>query len=906
LVPSLGRRRPILQKIEKANPGETPAPGAFALPAKDVLAELKVSAGVGLSSEEVKQRRDRFGPNTIAARRKAIGIVLLLHQFQSPVVYLLGAAVVLAFYFGELEEGVAIVAVLMVNALIGFFTELKAARSIEALRALGTRAARIRRDGHVRLIPAAEMVPGDIVLVEAGDAISADLRLVEASAVAADESTLTGESVSVEKHARPVPTDARLADRASMLFKGTAVTRGSGVGVVVATGLATELGRVSQLVEKTEPGSSPLERKLACLTAQLVWAILALTAVIGALGLTAGRDAFLIIQAAIALAVAAIPEGLPIVATLALARGMWRMARQNALIERLSAVETLGATTVILTDKTGTLTENRMTVRRLWVPSGEIELEVRGGEINGQRLVKDPQLKQLLEVVVLCNNATLGITGEAGSGDPMELALLRAGLQAGLRRSALTEDSPAVHTHAFDTTTKMMATVHRRGDCFFFAIKGAPEAVLAVADKVVAEDGDCPLDPEARREWLARVEEFGHHGLRVLACAKKSTAAPDESPYSNLTLVGLVGLEDPARADVPNAIRQCREAGIRVVMVTGDHAVTARSIGRAVGLGPRAANVAEGKQLAELAGGKEAGLFDIGIFARVSPSEKLDLVRAYQSAGEVVAMTGDGVNDAPALRQADIGVAMGLRGTDVAREAAAMILLDDAFPTILKAIREGRVIFGNIRRFVTYLLSCNLSEVLVVGVAVISTLPLPLLPLQILYLNLVTDVFPAFALAMGEGEPGILKRRPRDPREPILGRPQWVTIILHSLALAASTFVALAVARLWLDLDARSEVTVTFLTLAFAQLFHVFNMRHPRSGLLRNEITRNPWLWASLLLCTVLLAVPPYLPPVAHVLHLVPPSPVMWATIFGMALAPLLVTQAVMAALPQFRSRPEQ
>ena len=746
-------------------------------------------------------------------------------------------------------------------------------------------------------------MPGDIILLEAGDSISADLRLAEASNLAADELTLTGESVAVEKHTRPVAADARLADRASMLFKGTAVTRGSGIGVVVATGLATELGRVSELVEEAEPGSSPLEKKLGRLSAQLVWATLALAAVIGGLGLTTGRDAFLIVEAAIALAVAAIPEGLPIVATLALARGMWRMARQNALIERLSAVETLGATTVILTDKTGTLTENRMTVRRIWVPSGEIEPAFRAGEGNGQKLGSDLQFTQLLQIAALCNNATLGSTQEEGSGDPMELALLRAGLQAGLRRSALIKASPTVRTYAFDTASKMMATVHSRGDRFLFAIKGAPEAVLGATDKVIADDGETPLDFEERREWLARVEEFAHHGLRVLACAMKTSTGPDASPYKHLTLVGLIGLEDPARADVPHAIQDCRQAGIRVVMVTGDHAATARSIGRAVGLGTSAANVVEGKQLAEFASDKESKLFDVGIFARVSPAEKLDLVRAYQSAGEVVAMTGDGVNDAPALRQADIGVAMGLRGTDVAREAAAMILLDDAFPTIVKAIREGRIIFGNIRRFVAYLLSCNLSEVLVVGLGVISTLPLPLLPLQILYLNLVTDVFPAFALAMGEGEPGILRRPPRDPREPILGRMQWITIILHSLALTASTFGALAVARLWLDLDARSQVTVTFLTLAFAQLFHVFNMRHPRSGVLRNEVTRNPWLWASLPLCTMLLAVPPYLPPAGHVLHLAPPSPVMWATIPGLSVAPLLVTQVVMLALASLRSR---
>ena len=620
-----------------------------ALAAKDVLAVMGVSVAAGLTSEEVGKRRSRFGANRIVSRRRANALVLLLHQFQSPVVYLLSAAAGLAFYFRELEEGAAIAAVLLMNALIGFVTELKATRSIEALRALGTRSARVRRDGQVRLVPAAEIVPGDIVLLEAGDSVSADLRLVEASSLAADESTLTGESIPVEKHVQPVPVDARLADRASMLFKGTAVTRGTGVGLVVAIGLETELGRVSQLVDEAEPGSSPLENKLAWLSAQLVWATLAIAAVLAAVGLTTGRDPFLIVEAAIALAVAAIPEGLPVVATLALARGMWRMAQQNALIERLSAVETLGATTIILTDKTGTLTENRMTVRRLWVCSGEIEITADLNETDWKMLGEDSQTGLLLKIAVLCNNASLSSAQEEGSGDPMELALLRAGLRAGLKWSALMQRSPMTRRHAFDTNTKMMATVHADGDQFLFAVKGAPEEVLHAANSVIGERGEVALDIQTRSEWLARVGQLGHRGLRVLACAMKTDAHPDAPPYEGLALIGLIALEDPARADVPRAIRDCRQAGVRVVMVTGDHAITARSIGRAVGLGPHAANVIEGKHLARLSDGKRSELFNTDIFARVSPAEKLDLVRAYQAAGEIVAMTGDGVNDAPAL-----------------------------------------------------------------------------------------------------------------------------------------------------------------------------------------------------------------------------------------------------------------
>ena len=875
---------------------ETPPPFSIdnphGRPGREVLAALGVVAEHGLGDDEVTRRRAIAGANTIEATREASALLLLLHQFVSPVVYLLGGAAALAFWFHEIEEGLAIVVVLAANALIGFVTELKAARSIEALRKLGGHAARVRRAGHIRSIEAAELVPGDIVLIEAGDAVAADMRLVEASSLAADESTVTGESVAVEKSARAVAPEARLSERHSMLFKGTAVTRGSAVAVVTATGLSTELGRVSRLVEESEPGASPLERKLARLSLQLVWGTLALAAVLIAVGLWTGKEPFLIIETSIALAVAAIPEGLPIVATLALARGMWRMAKHNALIERLAAVETLGATTVILTDKTGTLTENRMTVRRLWVPDGEIDLSEPKTELAG-----DEQATLLLRIAVLCNDAALESEKDTGTGDPMELALLRAGLHAGLSRERLTHRNPVVRKEAFDTATKKMATVHRSSDGYLFAIKGAPEAVLDVCDTAYDDDRVVPLTDAMRHDWAQRVDHLGHHGLRVIGCAMKMGTGADIAPYEGLTFAGLIALEDPARENVPEAIADCRRAGIRVVMVTGDHAVTARSIGRAVGLGDDAAHVIEGGHVARLIENDDPAVYQAGIFARVSPSEKLSLVRAFQRRGDIVAMTGDGVNDAPALRQADIGVAMGLRGTDVAREAAAMILLDDAFPSIVRAIREGRIIFGNIRRFVAYLMSCNLSEVLVVGLAVLLALPLPILPLQILYLNLVTDVFPAFALALGEGDRDILNRPPRDPKQSLLSRSQWTGLALQSMGLAAATFAALIAARIWLGLDGDAVVTVTFLTLAFAQLWHVFDMRHPSSRLLSNDIVRNPWIWGALALCTVLLVGPAYTPVLAGILGLTPPTTAMWAVVMACSLAPMIVTQIVLIAM---------
>ncbi|MEN3226472.1 cation-transporting P-type ATPase [Methylorubrum rhodesianum] len=653
---------------------------------------------------------------------------------------------------------------------------------------------------------------------------------------------------------------------------GCSASRGS------ATTCATSR-RHGRLVEQAAPDASPLERRLERLSGQMVWVVLAIAVVLAGFGVASGKDLRLMTEASIALAVAAIPEGLPIVATLTLARGMWRMARRNALIERLSAVETLGATTVILTDKTGTLTENRMTVRQLSLPSGETDLTESGSG--------GPEIARLLRVAVLCNDASLGQGAGQGSGDPMEQALLRAGRTAGLERASLLRDRPLVRKHAFDAGTRMMATVHASGRGYLMAVKGAPEAVLAASWHVDDGERDRPLDEVDRDFWRRRVADLGAKGLRVIACAERMVDDAGTHPFEELTFLGLVGLEDPAREGVPEAVAACRDAGIRVVMVTGDHAVTARSIALAVGIAGPDGQVMEGGTVDEAAD----GLQGVVVFARVSPAEKLSLVRAYQERGDVVAMTGDGVNDAPALKQADIGVAMGRRGTDVAREAAAMVLLDDAFPTIVGAIREGRVIFDNIRRFAAYLLACNLSEVMVVGLAVLSALPLPILPLQILYLNVVTDVFPAFALAMGEGRDHILRRPPRDPKEPILGRPQWVRIALHAAVMTAATFAAMLVGEFWLTLDRASVVTVTFLTLAFAQLWQVFNMRASGSQPFRNEVTCNPWVWAALLLCTVLLVGPAYAPSLGAVLGLVPPDLGMWVLILSASLTPLLLVQ---------------
>jgi P-type Ca2+ transporter type 2C len=823
-------------------------------------------------------------------------------------VLLLVAAAAVSFAFGEWVEGIAIVVVVIINAAIGFFTELRAVRSMEALKKMGRVSTKIRRRGQVREVGAEELVPGDIVLIDGGDIITADLRLVEASKLQANESALTGESAPVSKQVAALPDDTPLAERANMLFKGTAVTRGAGEGVVVATGMETELGRISSLVEEAEDESTPLEKRLDQLGRKLIWITLVIAAAVAVIGIVRGKDLFLMIETSIALAVAAVPEGLPIVATIALARGMRRMADRNALVNRLAAVETLGGTNVICTDKTGTLTENQMMVTRLAMASGEIGISGEGlareGEFRRNGGSVDPAadglLRQALEVGVLCNNASLPEreTEDDSSGtigDPVEVALLVAGAKAGLRRPELVDRMPEAREEAFDSDVKMMATFHEQEDRFRVAVKGAPEPVLDASDLLLTEEGPTELTDELRQRWLDRNREMAEQGLRVLALASKTVDSTEAAPYEALEFLGLVGFVDPPREELKEAIAACRDAGIRVVMVTGDQPATALHIGRALGLiNGDEADVIHGRDLRSLAEGspeERRRILEAPILARVSPEQKLDLIAVHQQNNATVAMTGDGVNDAPALKKADIGIAMGRRGTQVAREAADMVLKDDAFSTIVAAVEQGRVIFDNIRKFVLYLLSCNLSEIMTVGLASLFNAPLPILPLQILFLNLVTDVFPALALGVGEGDPHVMKRPPRDPGESIMTRRHWYRMGGYGLLITAAVLGALALALKWLGMAREQAVTVSFLTLAFAQLWHVFNMRDRESNLLRNEITRNRYVWGALSLCILLLLLAVYLPGLSDVLKVADPGPSGWALVAVMSLLPLVLGQ---------------
>lgn len=898
--------------MNQKNPQVPPWAKSF----EEVLSGLEVDPETGLSSSEVKKRRERQGPNRLRKAQRKKALKILVDQFKSLIILLLVLAAVLSFSFGEWMQGIAIAVVIVINGAIAFFTELNAVRSMEALRQMTRVKAKVRRKGQVEKIPAEDLVPGDIVVVEAGDIVSADLRLFEANKVQADESALTGESVPVSKSTDPIEEDIPLAERKNMLFKGTSLTGGSGHGVVVNTGMETELGKISELAEEAaEEEETPLEKRLNRLGHRLIWVTLAVAVLVLISGLIAGKELLLLIETSIALAVAAIPEGLPIVATIALARGMWRMARLNAVVNRLSAVETLGSINVIFTDKTGTLTENRMTVERFALPSEkgieEIVVEDRNSEEGGfyaeEKKVNPSEhkvLRHMLQTIVLCNNANLARKSpeDAGKavGDPLEVALLVAGLKAGMKRDTLLEELPEEREEAFDPETKMMATYHKVDGRYRVAVKGSPEAVLEVCTSARSGRNNSEMDKEARKAWLEWNERLAEEGLRVLAAAEKEADSPDVEPYENLTCLGLIGLLDPPRKDVKEAIDACQAAGIRAVMVTGDQPVTARNIGLAVGLvDDPDVEVIHGSDIREpedLSREDRERFMQSPIFCRVSPKQKLDLIGLHQSNGSIVAMTGDGVNDAPALKKADIGVAMGKRGTQVAQEAADMVLKDDAFRTIVVAVEQGRAIFDNIRKFILYLLSGNVAEIMVVGFALLAGAPLPILPLQILYLNMLSDVFPALALGLGKGDSSKMKRPPREPKEPVLTRSHWLAIGGYGLLISSMVLSAFALAFIWLKADEGMAVTVSFLTLAFARLWHTFNMRDRGSAFVKNVVTCNPFVWAALALCTALLLVATYLPGLSLVLSLESPAVKEWVLILGFSLAPWVVGQALKSA----------
>ncbi|WP_372880452.1 cation-translocating P-type ATPase [Psychromonas sp.] len=863
---------------------------------EEVTRKLGVDLEKGLSASAAAERLEEQGPNKLQEAHQRSLWRVLLDQVRNIVILILVVAMLVAIVSGQWPEAIAVAAVIIINTGISFVSEWNAMQSMQALYRMSESKVKIRRDGVALDVNSEELVAGDIVLLSRGNLVAADLRILEAENLQVNEAALTGESVPVSKTVKPVAADAPLAEQSGLLFKGTSVTEGCGIAVVVATGMDTELGSISRMVQDAAAMKAPLQKRLDRLGGRLGWVALSCGLAVTAAGLLMGRPLQQMIETGIALGVAAVPEGLPIVATIALARGMWVMAQRNALIRRLSAVETLGATRIIFTDKTGTLTDNKMVLRTLDTDAGSVEIADDVKPSGSQEAL----LLRLLEIGVLCNNATLeGADNEDVQGDPMEVALLEAGKRYGILRAEKLQMQPEQREVPFDPSVMMMATYHLSRDGCEVMVKGAPGAVLESCSRIAESDGNTrELNNQDRKYWQARCDELAGEGLRILAFADKQVDNKDIEPYQELRFIGLVGLLDPPRPDVRNAIDECERAGIRVVMVTGDQPRTAEAIARKTGLGEPEEELAvmhgkDLKNLNQLDHEDRKQIHATDVFARVSPEQKLNLIQLYQNAGETVAMTGDGVNDAPALKKADIGIAMGQRGTDAARQVADMVLRDDAFSSIVAAVRQGRVIFGNIRKAVIFMLCTNAAEVLAVAVTAVSGAPLPLLPLQILFLNVVTDVFPALALGVNKGNPCVMHHPPRDPGEAVLTAKQWKAIAGWSILIAACVLAALATGLQGFQVPQNTAVTMSFLTLGFAKLWFVFNLREPDSRLLSNDIVRNPWIWASLALCTSLLFIAVHLPGLSDVLQTTPLTAAQWGAVLGISLIPFFVGQSI-------------
>ena len=845
----------------------------------DVLKLLGVDPEAGLSADEAHRRLARVGPNTVGEHSDTPLWRLVLAQFRSLVVLLLLAASAIAASLGQHVEALAILAALLLNAGIGFVTEWRARISLAKLRALTVPQALVRREGHLVRIPAAEVVPGDLLVLEAGGHVPADARLIRGSRLRTAEAALTGESAPVDKHVdAQLAPETPLADRRTMVYLGTTVVAGSGLAVATATGLATELGRIGQLVALAGERTTPLERQVEELGRRLIGFALGICGIVGVAGILRGQPAGLMLETALTLAIAAIPEGLPAVTTVALAAGLWRLARSGALVRRLPAVETLGSTTVICADKTGTMTENRMTVSRLHVAQETIAFVSRMPEAIREfvrsDVVLDPladtQLARLLTVGALVNDAsvTRGADGLVFQGDPTETALLAAAVDAGLDPMALGRRWPRRREIPFDPAVRLMATYHEAEDSRLLCVKGAPAAVLEASIQYETRAGLAPLTEETRAALLEANRALARDGLRVLAVAWRPEGWPEGNAIEGLTFLGFVGLEDPVRAGVREAIASCATAGIRAIMLTGDQRLTAEAVGRQLGLAPES------------------------IRSRVSPQDKLDLIAALQAEGEIVAMTGDGVNDAPALARADIGVAMGRQGTDIAREAADIVLTDDNFATITRAVQEGRVIYANLRKVIHFLFTCNLSEILAIFVAILLGFPAPLLPLQILWVNLVTDILPAMALIRDPAEPDVMRRPPRR-RQDALVTWRFGRRMLAEGALLSAGVLGAYLWAVWHDGPGPRATTIAFVALVLIHPLQAMNCRSERLGWWR--LPPNGLTWAALAVLGAVQWAAVEWTPLARLLGTVSLSASDWGVVTLGILCPVLLLEALKA-----------
>jgi Ca2+-transporting ATPase len=914
---------------------------AEALP--DVLKQLKTDPQNGLPEAEAAARLAQVGPNALREQPRPTFWQQLLSQFQSFVIYILIFAAILSAFLGDWIEAAAIAAIVVLNAVLGVIQEGKAEEALAALRRLTSPDAIVLRGGNQRPIPASEVVPGDIVILDAGNYIPADVRLVEAVNLKVDEASLTGESVPVDKRADiPVAANAILGDRKNMGYMGTLSTYGRGRAVVVSTGMQTEIGKIADMIQSTEEEETPLQRRLDQLGRTLSIAALAICFIVGivifAREVTSGdfeltaalKDSLL---TAVALAIAAVPEGLPAIVTINLAIGMREMIRRNALIRRLASVETLGSASAICSDKTGTLTQNQMTAVRLYVEEAELDITGQGYQPEGNfrkngstfDLTTRPDAQRLLLGGLLASDARLEKIGKNGGqpdhadfrmiGDPTEGALVVAAAKANFWRGSSEERYPRINEIPFDSIRKRMSTIHRNPDDAGYLVftKGAPEILLEHCDNILQNSQSVPLT-QAKREQIRQINHtMANQALRVLAVAQRQLddlpePITSETIEEHLTLVGLIGMIDPARPEVKPAIEKARHAGIRTVMVTGDYPDTARAIAQEIGLLRAGGQVVRGAEIEKMTEGELAQIIEkIDVFARVSPEHKVRIVEAFRARNYVVAMTGDGVNDAPALKRASIGVAMGITGTDVSKETADMVLTDDNYVSIVAAVEQGRVIYSNIRKFVFFLLSCNLAEIGVIFLATVGGAPSPLTPIQLLWLNLLTDGAPALALGVEKGDPDIMDHPPRPVHEPIIDRDMKIGMVVQTFLKTAVTLIAFMLGR-YLRPEDHWELarTMAFVTLSASELFRAYTARSELYPLHKVGFFTNKYMQYAVFTSLALLLLVLYIPFLSEIFDATNLTLTHWMYLIPLIFIPSIFAEITKVYLRRLHARDEQ
>ncbi len=859
----------------------------FSKKASDVLLELN-SSDSGLADEEARKRLGQYGLNEIKEEKKISPLKIFISQFKSVVVWILIAATVISAVLEEYVDSVVIAIILILIAVLGFIQEYKAEKAIDALKKLASLKATVKRGGQKMEIDSKEIVPGDILILETGDKVPADARVIKSFNLESQEAALTGESLPIKKITDALPDKTVLADRKNMVYSGTIITSGRGEAVVAGTGMQTEIGRIAALIQEVEQEETPLQKKLDQLGKWLGAVTLIIAAIVFAAGIMKGGKVLEFLIVAVSLAVAAVPEGLPAVVTISLAIGTTRMLKRHALIRKLPSVETLGSTTVICTDKTGTLTVNQMTVKKMFVSGKVIDVSGSGYEPKGEftsngKKVDSREIELLLITGALNNDAAL----KEGKviGDPTEGALIVSAAKAGFLQDDLIEQFPRVEEIGFTSERKMMTTIHKVGGKQVAYSKGAPDILISKCSHILIGNKMKKLDRKDKDIILQMNKEFAGQALRVLGFAYNPK--PSKSPEKGMVFIGLQGMIDPPREEVKLAIEKCKKAGIKIIMITGDHEITAKAVAKEIGLEGESMS---GQQLQE-AKDLDKVVEKISIFARVNPEHKIKIVDALKKKGHIVAMTGDGVNDAPALKKADIGIAMGITGTDVSKEASSMILTDDNFASIVNAVEEGRGIYDNIKKYVYYLLSSNLGEVLTIFTAIMLGMPLPVIAIMILWINLVTDGAPALALSIDPYDPSLMERQPRNPKERIITPFMQVQMLIGGIVMMLGT---LLVFRKYDGSNIAHAQTMAFTTLMMFQMFNVLNARSERSSIFKVGFFRNKWLVLAIL-SSVLLQLAVIYTPLSRFFRTVELGAMDWAVAVFVSLSILIVMEVFKA-----------